>query len=60
MADALAAMAIWPEGYGALAARPFDVLVMHGVSSSHLMGVVAIEQPARAMGVSLICTGTTM
>jgi hypothetical protein len=29
MADALAAMAIWPEDYDALAARPSDVLVAH-------------------------------
>jgi predicted phosphodiesterase len=57
MAQALAAMAIWPEDCEALLALRADVLVTHEAPSSHSQGFSAIDQLARAMGARLIIHG---
>ena len=57
MADALAAMAIWPEDFDTLAALRADVLVTHEAPSSHPQGFVMLDNLARAMGATLIIHG---
>lgn len=57
MGHALAAMAIWPEDYQALAAQRADILVTHEAPSSHAQGVPALEELARSMGARLIIHG---
>jgi predicted phosphodiesterase len=57
MGDALAAMAIWPEDYQALAVQRADILVTHEAPSSHPQGASALEDLARRMGARLIIHG---
>lgn len=57
MAHALAAMAIWPEDFDALASLRADVLVTHEAPSSHPQGVAMLDDLARAMGARLIIHG---
>ena len=57
MADALSAMAIWPEDVEALCALRADVLVTHEAPSSHPQGVAAIDEIARRMGARLVIHG---
>jgi hypothetical protein len=57
MADALAAMAIWPEDVEALSALRADVLVTHEAPSSHPQGVAALDALARRMGARLVIHG---
>lgn len=57
MADALAAMAIWPEDVEALLSSRADVLVTHEAPSSHPQGVPAIDEIARRMGARLVIHG---
>ena len=57
MAEALAAMAIWPEDVEALATQRADVLVTHEAPSSHPQGVAFIESLARKMGARLVIHG---
>jgi predicted phosphodiesterase len=57
MAAALAAMAIWPEDYDALATQRADILVTHEAPSSHPQGFAMLDDLARAMGATLIIHG---
>jgi predicted phosphodiesterase len=57
MAEALAAMAIWPEDADALAGLRADVLVTHEAPSSHPQGFCAIDELARRLGARLIVHG---
>lgn len=57
MADALAAMAIWPEDVAALEGQRADVLVVHEAPSSHPMGSPMIDGLARRMGARLVVHG---
>ena len=57
MADALAAMAIWPEDVEALSALRADVLVTHEAPSSHPQGVSTLDELARRMGARLVIHG---
>lgn len=57
MADALAAMAIWPEDVEALSTQRADVLVTHEAPSSHPQGVRMIDDLARRMGARLVIHG---
>lgn len=57
MANALGAMAIWPEDYDALAGLRADVLVTHEAPSSHPQGFSMMEELARAMGARLLIHG---
>jgi predicted phosphodiesterase len=57
MADALGAMAIWPEDYDTLAGLRADVLVTHEAPSSHPQGFATIDGLARAMGARLLIHG---
>lgn len=57
MAQALAAMAIWPEDVAALEGQAVDVLVTHEAPSSHPQGYAAIDAIARRLGAGLIIHG---
>ncbi|WP_421992666.1 metallophosphoesterase family protein [Roseococcus sp.] len=57
MADALGAMAIWPEDYDTLVGLRADVLVTHEAPSSHPQGFAMIDGLARAMGARLLVHG---
>ena len=57
MAHALAAMAIWPEDYDALAGLRADVLVTHEAPSSHPQGAAMLDDLARMMGARLVIHG---
>ena len=57
MADALAAMAIWPEDVDALYAESADILVTHEAPSSHPQGFAMIDAIARRIGARLIIHG---
>jgi hypothetical protein len=57
MADALAAMAIWPEDVEALSALRADVLVTHEAPSSHPQGVSTLDELARRMDARLVIHG---
>jgi len=57
MAHALAAMAIWPEDYDALAGLRADVLVTHEAPSSHPQGAAMLDDLARLMGARLVIHG---
>lgn len=57
MAQALAAMAIWPEDVAALRELRADVLATHEAPSSHPQGFTALEDLARAMGAGLLVHG---
>ncbi|UFN48421.1 metallophosphoesterase [Roseomonas sp. OT10] len=57
LADALAAMAIWPEDWEALRRQRADILVTHEAPSSHPIGAAALEELARALGARLLVHG---
>jgi len=57
MAEALAAMAIWPEDAAALSGQQADILVTHEAPSSHPQGFTMIDDIARGLGARLIIHG---
>jgi predicted phosphodiesterase len=57
LAHSLSSAAIWPEDVAALAAEKANILVTHEAPGSHPAGNAALDDLARAMGVSLVVHG---
>ena len=57
MAEALAAIAIWPEDAEAFAGVSVEVLVTHEAPSSHPQGFAAIDALAQRIGARLVVHG---